>query len=207
MKQKGIAPLGILIIITVLVIGGIAISSRQPNPASLPAVSPIQVSPSPTTQPIVKATSNPTPKLTATPLPTNKPTTDPSNIPVSTPNPCRMGKPASVIPDSSVRLDSVLPTSGKVGDIIIIKGSGFGKSSFYYPDPTKFLGGVSFYGTLCGYNSGGAPLACTQDWDYSCWSETELKIKVPGVSTGGFQIEVMSSDGKRSNRLDFQVLQ
>lgn len=162
---------------------------------------------SPVAQPTIAATFNPAPKPATSASPTNKPSSFPSSIPTSTPNPCSMGKAPSVTPDPSVHLDSVSPTSGKVGDVVIIKGSGFGKSSFYFPDPTKYQGGVSFYGSLCGYNSGGAPLACTKEWDYSCWTETELKIKVPGVSAGGFKIEVMSSDGKRSNRLDFQVLQ
>lgn len=134
------------------------------------------------------------------------PTSTPQ-VPSSTPNPCRMGPPPNITADPSVQLISISPTSGKVGDVIILKGSGFGKSSFDFPDPTKFLGGVSFYGRPCGYNSGGAPPATSGDWDYSGWTDNQVKVKVPGVSPGDFQVEVTSSDGKRSNRLDFQVLQ
>lgn len=136
---------------------------------------------------------------TSTPIPTNAPT--------PTISPCRMGSPTPVTPDPSVRIDSITPTTGREGDIIVIKGSGFGKSSFYFPDPTKFLGGVSLYGTLCGYNSGGLPQA-TNNGDYSSWTDTEIKVKVPPsglISPGSFQLEVTSSDGKRSNRVNFQI--
>lgn len=142
----------------------------------------------------VKSTQHPFPTVTSS-APTALPTT--SSLPNYSPP-----------TQSSVHIDSIAPTSGKVGDEFVIKGSGFGKSSFYYPDPTKFKGGVSFYGPA-GYNSGGAPQACTRDWDYSCWTETELRFKVPGVAAGyTFQIEVMSADGERSNnRVSFTVIE
>lgn len=153
--------------------------------------------------PIPQQSSSPVPKQSLKPTPT----ITASQTPSPTPNPCRMGPPPTITSDSTVQLTSVSKTSGKVGDIIILKGSGFGKSSFYFPDPTKFLGGVSFYGRPCGYNSGGAPPATSGDWDYSWWTDNQVKVKVPGVSSGNFQVEVTSSEGKRSNRLDFQVLQ
>lgn len=158
---------------------------------------------------VIVTTSSPTtsPNLTIKTQTINNQITNtqnPTNVPTPTSNPCRMGEPSVVVPDPSVRLDSVSPSSGKIGDTIVIKGSGFGKSSFYFSDPTKFLGMVSFYGKPCGYNSGGA--APAEQWA-GWWSDDTVKVKVPNVSPGGFQIEVTSSDGKRSNRLDFQVLQ
>lgn len=156
------------------------------------------VAPSPTTMPIFQQVTRVIIK------PTSIPTSFPTNTPIPTLNPCRLGSPTPVTADPSVRLGSISPTSGKVGDTIIISGSGFGKSSFYYPDPTKFLGGVSFYGMPCGYNSGGAsPAETGAGW----WSDDTIKVRVPGVSPGIFQIEVISSDGKRSARISFQVLQ
>ncbi|MBI2314613.1 hypothetical protein HYU93_00945 [Candidatus Daviesbacteria bacterium] len=41
-----------------------------------------------------------------------------------------MGKPSSVTPDPSVHLDSLSPTSGKIGDTIVIKGLGLKKVLF-----------------------------------------------------------------------------
>lgn len=139
--------------------------------------------------------------------PTPSSDTEISSKKIPSPTPtgiCGLGQPTPVTPDPSVHVGSISPTSGKVGDTIIISGYGFGKSSFYYPDPTKFLGGVSFYGTPCGYNSGGAfPAEQGAGW----WNDNQIKVKVPGVASGQiFQVEVTSSDGKKSNRVNFQVL-
>lgn len=149
----------------------------------------IGVSPtSPPTQSVIKKTisitptSSPKPKkiLTVAPMPTVIPTS---------------------VPVSSVRVDFITPSSGKVGDVIVIKGSGFGKSSFYYPDPTQFKGMVSFYGSS-GMNSGGAPPA---EEGAGWWSDNQIKVKVPGIAAGFFQVEVTSSEGERSNRIPFVV--
>lgn len=166
----------------------------------------------------IRYTLSPTPIATfqqnsshSTPTPTTETTskkmTESQTIPSPTPtSTCGLGQPTPITPDRSVRIDSVSPTSGKTGDVIIITGSGFGKSSFYYSNPRDFSGMVSFYGLPCGYNSGGAPPAVSGDWDYSWWADNQVKVKVPGVSSGDFQVEVTSSDGKRSNRINFRVL-
>lgn len=207
MNPKGLILLSFIIglLIIIGIAGGVYYLGNQKNipssQISLTVVMEKQSSPAPQATAatskiqLKKTTVTPAPKALSTPFPS------------PTANPCGLGKPTPVTSDPSVHLDWVTPSSGKVGETIILKGSGFGKSSFYFSDPTKFLGGVSFYGSLCGYNSGGAPLVCTDDWDYSCWTETELKVKVPGVSSGSFNIEVMSSDGKRSNRINFQVIE
>ncbi len=143
----------------------------------------------PTTQPIV-----PTEKQT------NYKTINVTPRPSSTPTP-------TIIINSSAHIYSITPTSGKIGDVITIKGSGFGKSSFDFPDPTKWHGMVSFYGPS-GLNSGGAPPATTKDWDYSWWNDDHVNVKVPGVKPGfTFQVEVESATGERSNPVSFKVLE
>lgn len=194
MLQKGFIPIIALIIFGLIISVGFIASKNQKTQliietsTSQKTASPSAIIPSSSPTPFVSPSTTPSPST--------------SNTSISTPNPCRLGEPTPVTLDPSVHLDSVSPSSGKAGDTIILKGSGFGKSSFYFPDPTKFLGMVSFYGSLCGYNSGGAPPAEEgEGW----WSDNTIKVRVPGVSSGKFNLEVMSSDGKRSNRVDFQV--
>jgi len=192
--QKGFAPIVIILILGL--IGGsvfMAIRNNVPTqavPSPTPTVSPTPTSSSsPSTKPSFPPTAKPSQAHTST-----NPTPVVTPIPISTPSP-------SV--QSSVYIDSISPSSGKVGDEFIIKGSGFGKSSFYYPDPTKFQGMISFYGPS-GQNSGGAPWGC--EWCKDNWSDNQIKARVPGVATGvTFQVEVTSSDGQKSNRVSFKV--
>lgn len=195
--MRGFVQIPIIIIILLISGGAIAaytITNQADEASSSAKEATSSIEPS-------KQVSKPTPKPSIVPSPTPSPfPKDP--LPENSPSP--IPSPTSFL--SSVKLESVSPTSGKVGDVITIKGSGFGKSSFYYPDPTEFMGGVSFYGPS-GQNSGGAPSACTADWDYSCWSDNQIKVKVPGVKPGfTFQVEVTSSDGQKSNRVSFEVL-
>lgn len=108
------------------------------------------------------------------------------------------------IPNYSVRLNAISPIQGRVGDIITLSGSGFGKSSFYYPDPSKFQGMILFYGPS-GQNSGAAPWG--GEWKINDWTDAEIKARVPSVAAGiTYQVEVTSSDGQKSNRVSFEVI-
>lgn len=205
--QSGFLLPPVIILIGILLTVGIATVVYQNKFTNQPITQNPQQSATP------QATSEQSSRTSSTkpPTPTPKPINTPSATPVFSPKLLLPKNSPSPIPSptpslSSVKLDSISPTSGKVGDVITITGSGFGKSSFYYPDPTKFKGGVSFYGPS-GQNSGGAPSACTADWDYSCWRDNQIKVKVPGIKPGfTFQIEVTSSDGQKSNRVSFEVL-
>lgn len=202
--MRGFGAIHIIISITLLVAGTFIIRQQLNIQQNHQSVNQPQTTNQESTQTAVLNTSpnktSPTPQQTTKPVST---TPVASQTPAPTPNPCRMGPPAAVTPDPTVHLTAIAPTSGKAGDTIVLKGSGFGKSTFYFPDPTKFLGGVSFYGRPCGYNSGGAPPA---EQGAGWWSDETITVTIPGVSPGSFQVEVTSSDGKRSNRLDFQVL-
>lgn len=162
-----------------------------------------------TAQPVV--TTKPTPKsslipkiqvTSPSPAPpdhiSTTPTTQTTTVTHTQP-PAPTPVPAQSAPSiSSVRIDSISPTSGKVGDTIIITGSGFGKSSFYFANPKDFKGGVSFYGSS-GHNSGGAPPA--EQWA-GWWSDSQIKVKVPGVKAGTtYSVEVVSADGVKSGNL------
>lgn len=200
--MKGFIQLPILVVIVFLIGGTVYLlshydfQSNNGQPQQTTQASPSPVVTSPTASPAMKIDTSYNSQSNQFPSP--KPSIMASPIPIPTP---------LVNTESSVQIESISPSKGKVGDVIVIQGKGFGKSSFYYPDPTNWKGMVSFYGPS-GQNSGGAPSACTKDWDYSCWSDNQVKIKVPGVQPGfTFQIEVTSSDGEKSNRLPFEVIQ
>ncbi len=87
---------------------------------------------------------------------------------------------------STVLLDSITPSSGIFGQLIILRGSGFGSQT----------GGVAFYGSL-GQLSGGAVIVS--------WSDTQINATVPAVASGTFRVEVSNAQNQKSGRVDFQV--
>ncbi|MDO8583261.1 MAG: IPT/TIG domain-containing protein [bacterium] len=139
---------------------------------------------SPTATPSAAITKTPeqnsyapvSPTLTPTSVPTTKPTSTPTPIPTLTPK-----------ISHSVNLSSVDPNSGPVEQSIVLHGSGFGG-----------LNHVWFYKSN-GENAGGGQI--------DSWTDTEIKTYVPFIIPGNanYQIEVESSDGSKSNRIDFAV--
>lgn len=118
---------------------------------------------------------------------TPTPTSNPILSPTSTPKPTPTLTP-SPTPQIIVKIDSITPTSGNYGSEITIKGSNFGYVN----------GSVSFYNSS-GINSGGSTIVS--------WSDSEVKGKVPFVkSDSDYQVEVGTSNGKKSNRIAFRVL-
>lgn len=87
----------------------------------------------------------------------------------------------------NVKLDSVVPANGNAGDLITLKGSGFGKS----PAVVLFKTNID-------------DSCCATQADF--WSENEIKIEVVADGIRGkVSIAVESADGKISNYLDFEV--
>lgn len=180
--------------------------------AFLSIFSPQQVSVKQTSSPPQKVTISatsipPSPSITQKPKSGSKSTTA-SNYSNNALSPTIVTKPTHTptpIPNYSVHLNAISPLQGKVGDTIILTGSGFGKSSFYYPDPSQFQGMISFYGPS-GQNSGAAPWG--GEWKISDWTDAEIKARVPGVTPGTiYQVGVTSSEGQKSNRVSFEVIQ
>jgi hypothetical protein len=83
----------------------------------------------------------------------------------------------------AVKIDSINPGSGIAGSDIVLSGKGFGASrgSSY----------VSF-----------GPVKAT---DYSSWSDTQVRCKVPSLSTGQVMVTVSTPDGA-SNAVSYNVL-
>jgi len=196
-----------IIVIIIFIVGGITVGYQVLSNKTA-TISTLQTSES--SESVTPPVSTPSSRMLSpeaenldSPSPTSKSTVQ--NKPTATPQLTVTPTPSQVNVQSSVRIESISPNSGKVGDEFIIKGSGFGKSSLYYPDPTKFQGMISFYGPS-GQNSGGAPWGC--EWCKDNWSDTQIKARVPGVATGvTFQVEVTSSDGQKSNRVNFRVIE
>lgn len=82
----------------------------------------------------------------------------------------------------TVKIDSLTPTSGYIGDIIMISGSYFGTTQ-----TTSF---VSFNNTNA--------------TEYPSWSNTIIKVKVPAGATSG-KVSV-TVNGTKSNEINFTVL-
>ncbi|TAL70470.1 MAG: hypothetical protein EPN82_02345 [Bacteroidetes bacterium] len=86
------------------------------------------------------------------------------------------------LPDSTLKIISINTDSANIGDIITISGFGFGSTQ-----DTSF---VSFNNI--------------QASEYSSWSETEIKVKVPEGAISG-KVAVMVNE-KKSNDVDFSVI-
>lgn len=168
--MKGFTPIYLLIIAALLSVT--AFQAYQLNKASHKY-----------SVPVVKESSSSAKQLESLATPSSKPITIPAlktTAPASTP-------PPTTIYQSSVRLESVNPSSADYGQIITLKGLGFGSTA----------GHVSFYNPS-GQNSGWGPT--------ESWSDSEIKLKVPPFQGGyEFQIEVQHADNTKSNKKSLKV--
>jgi uncharacterized protein (TIGR02145 family) len=83
--------------------------------------------------------------------------------------------------DIDPEITSIIPDTGRIGDVITISGTNFGIE--------QGSGFVSFAGT--------------EATEYVSWSDTEIEVKVPtGAESGKLWVEV---DSKKSNEVDFTV--
>jgi uncharacterized protein (TIGR02145 family) len=79
-------------------------------------------------------------------------------------------------------ISEILPLSANIGDEITISGTGFGKLQ---SNSTVTIGGVNVS-------------------EYSFWSETQIKIKVPVMTSGGKLYVTVG--GLKSNEVDFTLI-
>lgn len=116
------------------------------------------------------------------PFPSIKPfpskTPQPSNLPSSTPNPS-----ASSTPNPSTKLEilDIDPSSANYMDEFTIEGTAFGGTQ----------GSVSFRASGQNYVSAGAQIVS--------WDNNKIKAKIPAVKKGTYYIQVVTSEGKKSN--------
>lgn len=118
----------------------------------------------------------PFPSSISTPAPTSTPV--PSIIPSATPAP-------SVT--TAVEINNVNPSSANFMQEFTLTGFNFGSNP----------GSISFRYYSQSYSSGGAPIVS--------WSSNQIKAKVPAVKKGSYRIQVITSDGKKSNEIKFSV--
>ncbi len=151
----------------------LGVSTAEPTPTQTPAPTPAE---------------SPTPSPTVTPKPTLKPTPEPTNSPAPTPtgNVTTTTTTTTNITTNNepgVKLDGISPSNPAFASEMIIKGSGFGSSKGVYNV----------------YNSGGV----IQPYGpINSWSDTEIKTTSPFYATGTeYQLEVQTSDGRKSNRI------
>ncbi len=87
----------------------------------------------------------------------------------------------TVDPVKTFQVTSITPTSARIGDVVTIYGSGFGAS--------QTISSVSFNGTKA--------------TEYSSWSDTDIKVKVPtGATSGKVYVTV---NGVKSNEVEFII--
>lgn len=87
----------------------------------------------------------------------------------------------TVYTPSTLKIASVTPTSGNIGDFVMITGTGFGKDA-----GTNY---VTFNGTQSLY--------------FTSWSDKLIKVKVPtGATSGKLSVNV---NGEKSNEVDFTI--
>lgn len=114
--------------------------------------------------------------------------------PSPTPTKIRSSPSISQFPQrgsSSVKVDSVTPSEGKIGDEIILTGLGFG----------PVMGEVILYNAKLGFNTPWMRLTPNR------WTDTEIKITVPTLLAGNQTIyfEAQHKDGRKSNLVTFIV--
>lgn len=140
--------------------------------------------------PIAIAFFNPFPSFKPFPFPSSFPNPTviptPSIIPSPTPSPVISPTPAPSI-SSAVEIDDVDPSSANFMDEFVITGFNFGSDT----------GNVNFRQSNQGFPSGGSPIIS--------WSDTEVKAKVPGLKKGYYRIQLITSDGKKSNEVKFTI--
>ena len=86
-------------------------------------------------------------------------------------------------PKISPTISGIAPTSGNVGTLITVTGTGFGS--------TRGTSYVSF--------------GSVQATDYTSWSDTQVKCNVPGVASGTANL-TLTTDGGTSNAKSFTVV-
>lgn len=118
-----------------------------------------------------KASANPSPKPSA------------SSVSLASPSPSAASSASSTSSNSnSVQLKSIDPANPAFGTTMTIKGVGFGSNQGVY----------NVY-----YNGQAQPYGGIQSW-----SDTEIKTNSPFfASWAEYQLEVQTSDGRKSNRL------
>ncbi|MDO8429452.1 MAG: IPT/TIG domain-containing protein [Candidatus Daviesbacteria bacterium] len=92
---------------------------------------------------------------------------------------------------SSIKIDLVTPSEGKIGDEIILAGLGFG----------PVMGEIILYNAKVGFDTPWMRLTPNR------WTETEIKVTVPTLLAGNQTIyfEVQHKDGRKSNFVTFMV--
>lgn len=172
-----------IMIIVLLISGGIistytithkTTSTNESNNQTIEATSSAEVH---TSQNLQAAQQLTTVKPIINPSPIFKPSPSPSVLPtpINTPT----------VTQSLVRLESISPNSTKYGEIITLKGSGFGSSGQYviFTNPYGFTSGAGLVS----------------------WSDTEIKAYVP-PTRGENKVQVEGPNGVKSNIYSLEVM-
>jgi hypothetical protein len=168
---------------SVLAVKGMSSSKATVNeiaPIASPAVSPSPSlspqptstpTPSPSPKPSIKPSVKPSPKVSPTPVPTPEIIITTTTTTVTTQT------------NNTPKLDSVDPSNPAFSAPMTLKGSNFGNQT----------------GIINVYNSKGEPQPYPNS---TSWSDTEIKTYSPFyASDAEYQIEITTSDGRKSNRL------
>ncbi len=134
--------------------------------------------------PVAVSLFNPFPSIKPFPFESKPPisTPAPTQAPTSTPSPTPTQAPSNVF-----ELEDVEPSSANFMEEFTVYGSNFGSTAGY----------ISFRQSNQGYPSGGAtPIS---------WSNTEIKAKVPFFKKGSYRIQIIRSDGSKSNEIKFTI--
>lgn len=125
------------------------------------------------------------------------PSTRPFTFPSKTPKPTSSANPTSTpiasatpAPTSAptlLEIEDIEPNSANFMDEFVIYGANFGTGT----------GSVSLRVSNQNYSSGGAPIVS--------WTDNEIKARVPAVRKGAYRVQVITSDGKKSNEIRFSV--
>jgi len=93
----------------------------------------------------------------------------------------------NVVVSQPALINSITPTSGIVGSITAVYGSGFGNKQ----------GSVVFYNQKGQASTGALILG---------WYDGGVKFRIPAVAKGTYSVEIQTSDGKKSNKVSFSVI-
>jgi formylglycine-generating enzyme required for sulfatase activity len=98
-----------------------------------------------------------------------------------------------LLAQSTDLITSVSPSEAKVGDIITITGKGFGN--------VRGLNNISFK-----FGNSLLPIDAIQATEYTSWSDTEIKVKVPnGLNPGDVKL-LVNVGGFFSNMTDYKII-
>ncbi len=122
------------------------------------------------------------PVIIPSPTPTPSSVPFPSSVPTATPSATEQPRPTP-IPANIVIIN---PGKGRFSTEVTLNGSEFGSKQ----------GSIIFYNQV-GQASAGAPIVF--------WSNNRVRFLVPAVAKGIYQIEVKRFDGRKSNRVNFEV--